>query len=144
MELRASLGLLETTREAAHSELHNAQQLGASALFLLSFASRVGSSAPSHLQFDLPFLHRVGQWAKLMDKHGKVLMLEEMVGKVGVEHDRLWQELQVEAKVSEEGWIALVEQELELDAAWAELQGLSSARRKRATFCFPTAFRGPS
>jgi hypothetical protein len=40
---------------------------------------------------------------------------------VCVECDHLWQELQAEAKVLEEGRTALVEQELELDAAQAEL-----------------------
>jgi hypothetical protein len=43
-----------------------------------------------------------------MDEHDTILMLEEMVGKVCVECDHLWQELQVEAKVLEEGRTALV------------------------------------
>jgi hypothetical protein len=83
-ELRASLGLLETMREATHSELHNAQQLSVSSLFLLSLTSWAGSSALGHLEFGLPFLHSAGKWVELMDEHGTILMLEEMVGKVCV------------------------------------------------------------
>ena len=50
IDLRATLGLLETTRDVSCSELHNAQQLikGASSLFLLSLASEVGPPALAH------------------------------------------------------------------------------------------------
>jgi hypothetical protein len=94
-ELRASLRLLETIREVAYSKLRNTQQFiaGVSSLFLLSLASRVGPSAPGHLELGFPLSHGVGQLAELMNKRSKVLMLEETVEKVHVEHDRLWQEL---------------------------------------------------
>lgn len=94
-ELRASLRLLETMREAAYSELRNTQQFiaGASSLFLLSLASGAGPSAPGHLELGFPLSHGVGRLAEITDECGKVLMLEETVEKVRVEHDRLWQEL---------------------------------------------------
>jgi hypothetical protein len=44
-----------------------------------------------------------------MNERGKVLVLEVEMEKVHAECDRLWHELQVEAKVSEAGRTALAE-----------------------------------
>lgn len=58
---------------------------------------------------------------ELTDEGGKVLRLEEEVKKAHVECDRLWKELQVEAKVSVDGQTALAERGRELDAVRPEL-----------------------
>lgn len=62
VELRASLGVLETTRVAALSKLSKSQQLisGAFSLFLLSHASMVGSPIPSRHEPCPPLLHGIG------------------------------------------------------------------------------------
>lgn len=144
-ELRASLGLLETAREAAHSELHNAQQLiiGASSLFLLSLAFGVGPSAPSHLELGFRLSHGARQWAKLIDERVKVLVLQETAEKVRAERDHLWQELEAEAKVMEEARTALAERELELDVLRVELRRLMASAGGVRHSAPSTASRGP-
>lgn len=102
MELRAALSLLETTRDATHSELHDARQLiiGPSSLFLLSLASRAGLLALTHHELDSFLLNGAGQRAELADECGKVLVLEE-TRKTRVERDLLWHKLQAEVEVPE-------------------------------------------
>ena len=57
VEVRAALSLLETVRDAAHSELLDAQQLiiVACSLFHLSLASRAGPPALTTMNSIVPF-----------------------------------------------------------------------------------------
>lgn len=52
---------------------------------------------------------------ELTDEHGKALRLEEETEKAQVEFNYLWKELQVVAKVSEDGQTTLAERGWELD-----------------------------
>lgn len=126
VELRASLGLLATARDAAHFKLHNAQQLiiGVSSLFLLSLASRAGPLALAHHELGPLFSYGAGQQVKLMDEHSKVLVLEEEAEKARAECDCLWHEMQAEVKVSKAGPTTLTKCDQELAVVRAELQEL--------------------
>jgi hypothetical protein len=84
----------------------------------------VGPPTLTHHEFGPSLSNGVGQRAELTDECGKVLILEEEVEKVRVECDRLWCELQAEAKVSEAGRITLAERSQELDTVRVRLQGL--------------------
>lgn len=128
VELRASLGLSKTARDAARFELHNSQQLitCVSYIFLLSLASGAGPPALAHHELGPLFSYGARQRAELADERGKVLILKEEAEKVRVECDHLWHELQAEAKVSEVGQTALTKRGQELAAARAKLQELAT------------------
>ncbi|XP_066365346.1 uncharacterized protein [Miscanthus floridulus] len=107
MELRGSLGLLETARDATRFKLHGTQQLVA------------------------------GLRVELVDEHGKALQLEEEAKKARGECDRLWKELQAKTKVSVEGQAALAKRGQELDATRVELQRLVASAEKASVALLP-------
>jgi len=137
VELRASLSLLETARDAAHSELHDAPLItGVSFLFLLSLTSGVGPPALTHHELDPSLLNDAGQRAELTDERGKVLILEE-AKKARAECDRLWRGLQAEVEVYEARQTALAERGQELTAARAELQVIAIGAQEECSTLLP-------
>ena len=82
-------------------------------------------------------MYDAGQWAKLEDECGKVLILEEEVEKPHMECDRLWHELQAEVEVYEARQTALAERGQELTAARAELQVIAIGAQEECSTLLP-------